>query len=156
MPDPTLTRRSLVKAAAAGVSLAAVPWTASAAGSNAASPPPFTLGRIAFVPLDDRPYTWYAPQKLAGGAGFEMVAPQRSELGRHFTPGDGAAAGQWLVRESVKTDCSIVALPMLAYGGLLNSRNSSVSLEDALRQLDAVRTVRLRNPGKRQIGRAHV
>lgn len=147
MSEFVLSRRSLVKAAAAGAGLAALPWQTAASGAS--TPPELGLGRIALVPLDDRPYTWYAPQKLAGAAGFEMVTPEHEVLGRHFTPGDGQAAGQWLVRAAPQADAVVVALPMLAYGGLLNSRNSSVSLADAGRQLEAVRTVKRANRHKR-------
>lgn len=108
-----------------------------------------SLGQVALLPLDDRPYTLYAPQKLGGAFGFEVNTPQPEVLGRHFTPGDGARAGDWLVRAARAAGDTVIALPMLAYGGLLNSRNSSVSQETALRNLESVRTVRKQNPGER-------
>lgn len=147
MSEFVLSRRSLVKGAAAGAGLAVVPWLGAAGRANAAAE--VDLGTIALVPLDDRPYTWYAPQELAGAAGYAMVTPEHHVLGRHFTPGDGRAAGHWLVRAAHRADAVVVALPMLAYGGLLNSRNSSVSRADAERQLEAVRTVKRQNPRKR-------
>ncbi len=147
MSEFVLSRRSLVKGAAAGAGLAVVPWLGAAGRANSAAE--VDLGTIALVPLDDRPYTWYAPQKLAGAAGYAMVTPEHHVLGRHFTPGDGRAAGHWLVRAAHRADAVVVALPMLAYGGLLNSRNSSVSRADAERQLEAVRTVKRQNPRKR-------
>ncbi|MPV35454.1 DUF4127 family protein [Georgenia subflava] len=107
------------------------------------------LGEVALVPLDDRPYTWYAPLKLGAGAGYEVTTPEHEVLGRHFTPGDGAAAAEWLVQAARQADDAVVALPMLAYGGLLNSRNSSVPQEQALANLEAVRTVKKQNPGER-------
>lgn len=108
-----------------------------------------SLGEVALVPLDDRPYTWYAPLKLGAGAGYEVTTPQHDVLGRHWTPGDGGAAARWLVEAASRADNAVVALPMLAYGGLLNSRNSSVPKEAALANLEAVRTVKQQNPKER-------
>ena len=108
-----------------------------------------SLGEIALLPLDDRPYTWYDAMQLGGGAGYEVVTPDQDVLGRHFTPGDGEAAAEWLTGAAEEADDTIVALPMLAYGGLLNSRNSSTPQDTALENLSAVRTVREENPGER-------
>jgi hypothetical protein len=108
-----------------------------------------SLGTIAVVPLDDRPYTWYDPPKMATGAGYDTALPRREDLGRHFTPGDGAAVGDWLVQAAPSADAVVVALPMLAYGGLLNSRDISVPQATALDHLSRVQVVREQNPGKR-------
>lgn len=108
-----------------------------------------SLGDVALLPLDDRPYTWYDPIKLGGAAGYDIETPGRAVLGRHFTPGDGDAAASWLLKASHKTDDTVVALPMLAYGGLLNSRSSAVPKELAMQRLEAVRKVKAANPNKR-------
>ncbi|TDE92616.1 DUF4127 family protein [Occultella glacieicola] len=106
-PRPSLIRSAAAPLAAAlvlGLSASA----ADAAGpAPAASPPPAdsrtvwegeglppgrdSLGDVALLPLDDRPYTWYEPLELGAAAGYEVVTPTQEILGRHFTPGDGGA-----------------------------------------------------------------
>ncbi|SEE97682.1 DUF4127 family protein [Ruania alba] len=155
-PVRTFAGRALGIALAASLVVAAAPAAATPvpdsrtvwegdgrpAGNN-------SLGEVALLPLDDRPYTWYAPLKLGGGAGYEVTTPESDVLGRHFTPGDGAQAGQWLTRAAEQADDTIVALPMLAYGGLLHSRDSAVSEDQAMANLEAVRQVREENPDER-------
>lgn len=157
MNDHSLSRRSLIRAAGT-VGLAGLGLTAlgrPALGETAlgeatqAQPTAEALGRIGLVPLDDRPYTWYAPQKVAAGAGYETLLPPRDLLGRQTIPGDGRAVGQWLVHDTDQADALVLALPMIGYGGLLNSRNSSVPEAEVFARLEAVRTVRRRRPKRR-------
>lgn len=139
-----------ILAAATGLALTASPALARSEWAPEGVPPgQSSLGEVALVPLDDRPYTWYDAMKLGGGAGYDVVTPEQEVLGRHFTPGDGAAAGEWLVEAAKKADDAVVALPMLAYGGLLNSRNSSVPQDVAMANLESVREVKAQNPGER-------
>ncbi|WP_192581365.1 DUF4127 family protein [Micromonospora sp. AMSO12t] len=147
MPDHALSRRGLLRAAGL-TGLAGAGLTALGPPAHARPKTP-RLGTIALVPLDDRPYTWYAPQQIATGAGYDTLLPPRETLGRHFAPGDGRAVGQWLTSSTTQADALVVALPMLAYGGLLNSRNSSVPEAEAFARLAAVRTVRQRRPHRR-------
>ncbi|MEU4643562.1 DUF4127 family protein [Micromonospora sp. NPDC023814] len=147
MPDHALSRRGLLRAAGlAGLAGAGLAALGRPAHARAQTP---RLGRIALVPLDDRPYTWYAPQQIATGAGYDTLLPPREALGRHFTPGDGRAVGQWLTSSTTRADALVVALPMLAYGGLLNSRNSSVPETEVFARLAAVRAVRRSRPHRR-------
>ncbi|GAA2583657.1 DUF4127 family protein [Dactylosporangium fulvum] len=149
------SRRSLLRAAAAAATIAAVPTLAESAaaatrdGSGRPGRSPSPLGVIAVVPLDDRPYTWYAPQQIATGAGYRTQLPPRSLLGRHAVPGDGAAVGDWLLRHADTADAFVVALPMIAYGGLLNSRNSSVPEREARDRLARLDRLRRRYPRRR-------
>lgn len=136
--------------AALAVALAA-PMALAAPGdiSEEALPGRDPLGQVAFLPLDDRPYTWYAPVKLGAGAGYDVQTPGQEVLGRHFEPGDGEAAAEWALEAAEEADDSILALPMLAYGGLLNSRNSSVAQETVLENLEVARTIKEQNPDER-------
>ncbi len=85
--------------------IAAIVMSVVPAESASASPPQETHargadhGRIAVVPLDDRPVNMYAPQVTAKVAGFPTDFPPRSILGHFTTPGDGAAVARWLTAQ---------------------------------------------------------
>ncbi|MFC0529363.1 DUF4127 family protein [Phytohabitans kaempferiae] len=148
------SRRGLLKAAAATMAVAPMPLLAAApsaasSGHRAPDRRPPRLGTIGLIPLDDRPYTWYAPQQVATGAGYHSLLPPRRLLGRHAVPGDGAAVGDWLLHETGAADALVVALPLVAYGGLLNSRNSSVPEREARDRLDRVRRASRVRPRRR-------
>ncbi|UFT98840.1 DUF4127 family protein [Radiobacillus kanasensis] len=104
---------------------------------------------ISYVPLDDRPFPLYTPKKLAEIGGFQANTPNENLLGNYFTPGKGEAIGDWLVKDSKKTSASVIAVPMLAYGGLINSRYGEVSLEEAKENLQAIKKVKEQNPDKK-------
>lgn len=144
-----LSRRSLFGAAGGAIGLAVLSQLPAQAGDQPAAYPAGRPGSrpdhgalIGLIPLDDRPYTYWEPQQLAIAAGYRTVSPSRNELGRHTVPGDGDAIARWLRGPAKKADALVLALPMLAFGGLLNSRNSSVSLATARTRLRAVRDAR--------------
>src|SRR5690606_23109132 len=83
--------------------------------------PPDSLGRIAVVPLDDRPFTSYTPVTVAEAGAHEALTPPKDLLGEFFTRGDS------------EVDGSVVAVPMLAYGGLVGFRACTRSTATASR-----------------------
>lgn len=96
-------------------------------------PPPQAL----YVPLDDRPCNWLFPQQLARIGGGQLLVPPRAYLGQARTPGQTKKLAAWLLKESAPGP-AIIASDMLVYGGLLASRTSALSLEEALEQVQVL------------------
>lgn len=103
-----------------------------------------TVPRALFVPLDDRPSTLLFVRQIARIGGAWLTVPARAWLGRALTPGRPERITQWLESPDTAKGCevAIVSADMLAYGGLVASRNAATSLETALHRLDALDTLR--------------
>lgn len=101
---------------------------------------------VALVPLDNRPCCLVFPQRLAEAAGVELHLPPRARLGHFFTPGQPDGIAQWMRALPEQTEVVIVALDMLAYGGLLASRAPDTSAPLALARLGVLNEVRAASP----------
>ncbi len=94
--------------------------------------------RVALVPLDDRPCNETAPRLLARLVDYELLLPPTELLGHFTTPGRPDLIAEWLRQAADEVDCCVIALDMLAYGGLMASRNARTPLEVALGRLDVL------------------
>ncbi|WP_159619944.1 DUF4127 family protein [Ruania rhizosphaerae] len=110
-----------------------------------AGPPP-SLGDIAVVPLDDRPFPAVTPVEMAAIGGHTALTPETDLLGEFFDHGDADAVGNWWESAAPDADASVLALPMLAYGGLVASRTCATDLETARERLQVVEEVAAANP----------
>lgn len=104
--------------------------------------------RILFVPLDDRPPTVQFVVKMGEIGDARVVAPPRELLGRFTEPGKPDRIIEWLKSQDLKSfDAAIVALDMLAYGGLVASRvHGDTSIELALGRIEILRELKKRRP----------
>ncbi len=99
--------------------------------------------RVVYVPLDDRPVNLRMPQLLAQMVEYECLVPPGKLLGNFHTPGQPEAIGQWLLSQLADhVDCVIASLDMLAYGGLLASRQPDTSGELAAQRLRVLAQIR--------------
>lgn len=110
-----------------------------------AGPPP-TLGEIAIVPLDDRPFTAVTPVEMAASGGHTALTPDTELLGEFFEYGDADAVGEWWADAAAEAEGSVVAVPMLAYGGLVASRACATDLDTALERLHVLEEVKSEHP----------
>ena len=104
------------------------------------------MSGMLLLPLDDRPVNLDTPCLLAAVAGETLHTPPPALLGRFLQPGQPDALLDWLARAAPEAETAIVALDMLAYGGLVASRTPAVALPDALRRLDALREIKRQHP----------
>ncbi len=82
---------------------------------------------------------------LAGIAGAELVTPPRAVLGRFLKTGDGNAIAAWLDGLDLsRVDAVIVSADMLAYGGLIGSREPRVLEADARRRVASLGALKRR------------
>jgi len=108
------------------------------------------LHRVIYVPLDDRPVNADRPHLLARMVDYELITPPRNLLGRYRTPGRSEELADWLtaqVDEPHAADCLILSLDMLVYGGLVASRSSHLSLEEAIARLEVLAQLKKQAPG---------
>lgn len=131
------------------VGLIAVSFAAAAPATAVppenAGPPP-SLGEIAIVPLDDRPFPSVTPGEIAVAGGHTPLTPDVGLLGEFFTYGQPDAVGDWWSEAAVEADASVVAIPMLAYGGLVASRTCVTDLDSAREKLGVLQEVKAAHP----------
>jgi hypothetical protein len=84
---------------------------------------------IALVPLDSRPANTSLPIAIAASGNLQMVTPPPELLGTPSRATDALAIRTWL--DGVQPSALIVSLDALAYGGLVQSRSSQISADEA-------------------------
>ena len=98
-----------------------------------------TLGdaQVSLLPLDSRPATSDLPARIAALSGVTVRLPGSELLGNATRGAEPGVLGAWLTQQG--EGALVVALDALAYGGLVQSRTSSVSADEAVRRLEPVR-----------------
>ncbi|MEG6584099.1 DUF4127 family protein [Dendrosporobacter sp. 1207_IL3150] len=86
---------------------------------------------VVLVPLDSRPACTQFVVDLAKIANIKIITPPESILDNYKTPADKQALRSWLLREAKTADAAIVSIDMLIHGGLLSSRLSTGTSQDA-------------------------
>jgi len=102
--------------------------------------------KMALVPLDSRPCNLKFPVKLAAAAGFDVIVPPTELLDYFKKPADTAGIIDWIKEISGACSGLIVSSDMLSYGGLIASRSSKTSLEEARNNLSCLMQIRKDNP----------
>jgi hypothetical protein len=109
--------------------------------------PPKYSKKILFIPLDDRPPCLQFTEKMGLIGDAEVVSPPLELLGRFTTPGQTEKLTEWVKGQDLKSyDAAIVALDMVAYGGLVASRIHKMEADQALKNLEVMKTIRKRAP----------
>lgn len=90
------------------------------------------------IPLDSRPATRVLPALIAGLKDHPVQVPPVTLLGNATQGADPTALTNWLSQQPTDRPL-IVALDALAYGGLVQSRNSPLTAAEALARLQALR-----------------
>lgn len=106
------------------------------ASSTAATSPTLEAQpwKALYVPLDDRPCNWLFPGQIARIGGGSLIVPERSWLGKAYTPGQPHKLKAWLRDQPIYSN-AIISADMLAYGGLIASRTAKISTSEALENL---------------------
>lgn len=106
------------------------------------------LAKIILVPLDDRPANVYFPEQVGASAGIEVITPPTELIGKFTEPGNGADISKWLLENGEQADGFVISTSMLAYGGLIASRTGVKSLEEATADIQIIKQLKQRYPGK--------
>lgn len=103
------------------------------------------LVNVGLVPLDNRPCTMIFPAEIGKIANINVHTPPKSLLGNFLEPGCPDSILKWLEENMGKWDAIILSSDMLAYGGLIASRNLDTSLEDAKKNINSLRKIKSYN-----------
>ncbi|MEX2535059.1 MAG: DUF4127 family protein [Trueperaceae bacterium] len=101
---------------------------------------------VALLPLDDRPYNLAFVRKVATLAGIETLVPAPADVGHFFSPGKPEKLADWLLGLPADVDALIVALDMLACGGLLASRSGEITVDSSIENLAVLERLREERP----------
>jgi len=101
--------------------------------------------RIGLLPLDERPCNFKFPKYIAKIAGVELRLPPKEILSKKRTIADLKGIDEWLEEEASKLDSLIISIDMLTYGGLIASRTSQISIEEAIGRLNKIKDIRQRH-----------
>lgn len=101
--------------------------------------------RIGLLPLDERPCNFKFPQYIARIGDIELKLPPKEILSKKRVPADLKEIDEWLDEEIRRLDALIISIDMFVYGGLIPSRISQVTTEDALSRLNKIRDIKLRH-----------
>src|SRR5690625_457876 len=77
---------------------------------------------IALLPVDARPVTYDLPKDLAKIANWNLLIPEKRDLGFMKSRANIDKVFSWLEQVMPKVDGIIVSVDMLLYGGLVPSR----------------------------------
>lgn len=103
--------------------------------------------KLFLVPLDSRPATGQFPKMIGRIAGVDVITPPDSILGRFTTPGNCALVADWLRKQDMSDAIAlIVSTDMIAYGGLIESREDNVKSATALKRLSVLKELRSKYP----------
>lgn len=82
------------------------------------------------VPLDDRPCTYRFPEELAKIGGIKLLLPPHAWMGNFNRSGDTSKIAGWVEENFPAVDGAVLSLDMLAYGGLVASRECTLGSEE--------------------------
>jgi hypothetical protein len=92
--------------------------------------------KIILIPLDGRPATGQFAQMIGRMAGVDVVMPPYDSLGRFTSPGHSDQILDWLsVQDLSDVSAVIMSSDMVAYGGLIASRQNDCSADLATRRI---------------------
>jgi len=109
--------------------------------------------KIALIPIDSRPITFFFPQQVALSAGLDVIAPPLEMMGDLEVPADCEALFVWVDQclSQFKPDLLVVCLDSLLYGGLVASRCSLDPLAEIQKRKDRISQWKRLSGGKTQI-----
>ncbi len=97
---------------------------------------------IGFLPIDSRPCTCDFPVQLAHAAGAQVILPPAGNISKYRETPDISRNIRWLKDIAPKCDCLVISAEQLIHGGLIQSRNASLTADEqraVLIELEAIK-----------------
>lgn len=104
------------------------------------------MGKIMYVPLDNRPVCLEYVRDTVDKAGYKLVIPPENILSNHRQKDNIPALWQWINQEAPSSAAAIIATDALNYGGLVNSRKHSFSQLFLRKRVDKIKNIKTTNP----------
>jgi len=102
--------------------------------------------KTCILPLDSRPCSYNFVKDLAEIGNYEIVLPPMEIMDNFRTPSSFPVLREWLLANAAYCDALIISADQLLYGGLLASRQSNLTLWEALRRLKIIAQLKDAHP----------
>lgn len=109
-------------------------------------PVPTASHKVVLLPLDSRPPCTKLVADNGHTAGIEVVMPPSQYMDYYTQPGDISALRLWLATEIKQADEAIISIDQLLYGGLIASRNKSITDNDIAELIAYLQQLHADNP----------
>ena len=101
---------------------------------------------IGFLPLDSRPCTCDFPIQLAQQADVKIIVPPEGYVSKYRETPDISRNLHWLNTIAPKCDCLVVSAEQLIHGGLIQSRNASLTADQQHAILGGLEAIKKASP----------
>ncbi len=101
---------------------------------------------IGFLPLDSRPCTYDFPVQLALKPGAQVILPPEGYISEYRDPSDTKRNIKWLKEIAPKCDALVISAEQLIHGGLIQSRNAKMTLDEQRAVLGEIENIKNTSP----------
>lgn len=105
------------------------------------------VGKILFIPHDDRPISYNQTVQIVEAAGYEIILPPQELLSNAENMGHPDELWNWLFENVPAADSAVISSDSLLYGGLIPSRKHEVTEEKITERLNNFEKLRQKNFG---------
>ncbi len=102
--------------------------------------------RLGYLPLDNRPVNLQQVLVAMKSANIKILHPPKKLLGNRNKPGEIPKISNWLENNFNKVKGWVISIDMLAYGGLLASRNVKKTFLEIETDLEILKTLKKQYP----------
>ncbi|MEG0691470.1 MAG: DUF4127 family protein [Oscillospiraceae bacterium] len=99
-----------------------------------------------YVPVDNRPCNNLFPIQLAKLQNIDLIVPPTDIMDDFTAPSDYERLIKWLFETCSDNSVLVLSVDNLVFGSLLNSRKSTVSLEDSISRMESIKELKLAFP----------
>jgi hypothetical protein len=105
--------------------------------------------KLALIPIDGRPVTRDLPCQIARIGGWEVLVPEKNQLGLLKIRANIDGLLEWVFKVSPAVDGFVISADMIGYGGLVPSRISTDSEELIRTRLNVLKKLKELYPDKK-------
>ncbi len=107
------------------------------------------MGKIVFLPLDERPCNYLYPEYIGKICGENVVLVPKELLGNFKRPADIEGVWEWTRKEAADASVLIVSMDLFLYGGIVPSRLHHFTEGECTERMGRLRLLKRENPGLR-------
>lgn len=105
------------------------------------------MGKIVFLPLDERPCNYIYPEYIAKISGSEIEIVPRRLMGKFKQPADVEGIWEWTKEKTENDGVLIVSMDLFLYGGIVPSRLHDIPEDKCQERQERLRQLKKEKPG---------
>lgn len=105
------------------------------------------MGKIVFLPLDERPCNYIYPEYIGRISGIQMDIVPRELMGHFKQAADVEGIWEWIREHTKENDVLIVSMDLFLYGGIVPSRLHHIPEDMCAKRIERLRTLKQEKPG---------